>query len=48
MKITIEYYNNVYTVELPEDINSIDLLDALKRLMVQMTYHHSILDEEDK
>lgn len=48
MKLTLEMYGNIYTVETDhDDMNSDELKEIFSRLLVQATFSPSVIDPED-
>ncbi len=45
MKITIEHYDNIHKVEMPDDTLSGDLMDKLKGMVIFIGYHNNSIEE---
>lgn len=47
MKITLEYYDNKYTVECPDDYTADKVKDIFSRMLVQAGYPPSVIDNQE-
>lgn len=43
MKITVEYYNNIYTAEIANDSNALDVMYEFSKLMVNCGYPPDVI-----
>lgn len=47
MKITLEYYDNKYIVECPDDYTADKVKDIFFRMLVQAGYPPSVIDDQE-
>lgn len=45
MKIKIDYYDLGLTIEHPDDISAVELLETFTRAMIMMSYHPDIVKD---